>query len=364
MWNNSTWYTVYGDLAKHLNDFYIQYKDQAGEEFFKRCMQYEEEFFNLIGFAEKFNNKGGCQSFDPIHIFASFNNFKIHPETRKAKLLFYYKILHVNSDILESADLDVFPFFPHFQLRKIVGMRPVPSQQEVWAFFHSLCSQEQKNIAYHFNKTSRSWYGVGLPTLTTFMFWTFSDQYLPLDSNTIALLDEHQTAAGALNDYKAYMILNSRGEGLGPNIYRLVTHYAYKNKTDVSLSDTDMRKVLEFLDGIELKDFDAEFEKQVRDALQLPSETREMALKEAEPNPIKQKVQTTVFKRNPYVVAAAIEKANGVCAYCRKLAPFCRPDGSPFLEVHHEIPLAKGGRDTVENAVALCPNCHRKAHFG
>ncbi|WP_256325004.1 HNH endonuclease signature motif containing protein [Nitrosomonas sp. Nm132] len=39
-------------------------------------------------------------------------------------------------------------------------------------------------------------------------------------------------------------------------------------------------------------------------------------------------------------------------------------DGSPYLEVHHKIPLAFGGEDTVVNAIALCPNCHREAHYG
>ena len=37
-------------------------------------------------------------------------------------------------------------------------------------------------------------------------------------------------------------------------------------------------------------------------------------------------------------------------------------DGTHYLEVHHIDQLAKGGADTVENAVALCPNCHRKMH--
>jgi hypothetical protein len=40
------------------------------------------------------------------------------------------------------------------------------------------------------------------------------------------------------------------------------------------------------------------------------------------------------------------------------------PDGSPFLETHHLIRLADGGPDTVENAVAVCPNCHRRLHYG
>ncbi|MGH8437576.1 MAG: HNH endonuclease [Pseudomonas sp.] len=33
-------------------------------------------------------------------------------------------------------------------------------------------------------------------------------------------------------------------------------------------------------------------------------------------------------------------------------------------EVHHKVRLADGGLDTVENAIAVCPNCHRQAHFG
>jgi 5-methylcytosine-specific restriction protein A len=28
------------------------------------------------------------------------------------------------------------------------------------------------------------------------------------------------------------------------------------------------------------------------------------------------------------------------------------------------VMLAEGGEDTVENALALCPNCHRRLHFG
>ncbi|WP_306234570.1 HNH endonuclease [Burkholderia pseudomallei] len=34
-----------------------------------------------------------------------------------------------------------------------------------------------------------------------------------------------------------------------------------------------------------------------------------------------------------------------------------------FLEVHHLRKLADGGSDMVTNAVAVCPNCHRRLHF-
>ncbi|PKG85733.1 hypothetical protein CXF85_02790 [Colwellia sp. 75C3] len=57
-----------------------------------------------------------------------------------------------------------------------------------------------------------------------------------------------------------------------------------------------------------------------------------------------------------------LKNANGICEACNSPAPFCKDDKSPYLEVHHVQFLSEGGSDTVKNAVALCPNCHRKCH--
>ncbi|WP_407646473.1 HNH endonuclease [Henriciella aquimarina] len=40
------------------------------------------------------------------------------------------------------------------------------------------------------------------------------------------------------------------------------------------------------------------------------------------------------------------------------------PSGALYLETHHIQPLAEGGADTLTNVIALCPNDHRKAHYG
>lgn len=70
------------------------------------------------------------------------------------------------------------------------------------------------------------------------------------------------------------------------------------------------------------------------------------------------------FVRDPRVVAYVLQRASGRCECCANDAPFRRPDGRPFLEVHHVLPLADGGPDCIENAVAVCPNCHRELHHG
>jgi len=70
------------------------------------------------------------------------------------------------------------------------------------------------------------------------------------------------------------------------------------------------------------------------------------------------------FERDPAVKAWVLNNADGKCECCQKPAPFKNSDGQPFLEVHHVRQLADNGSDTVANAVALCPNCHREIHYG
>ncbi len=92
---------------------------------------------------------------------------------------------------------------------------------------------------------------------------------------------------------------------------------------------------------------------------------RKKRLRDAPRIPKRMEVTTTVFDRNPDVVAEVLSQANGICDHCKRSAPVIRrSNGTPYLEVHHKISLAAGGEDTVDNAVALCPNCHRGSHFG
>lgn len=95
------------------------------------------------------------------------------------------------------------------------------------------------------------------------------------------------------------------------------------------------------------------------------SKARKARLELAPKIPASFSTTTTIFRRNPDVIAETLERANGLCERCRAAAPFKRAtNGSPYLEVHHIVALAEGGEDSVENTTALCPNCHRAFHFG
>ncbi|MED4069582.1 HNH endonuclease [Priestia megaterium] len=91
------------------------------------------------------------------------------------------------------------------------------------------------------------------------------------------------------------------------------------------------------------------------------AELRERA-KKGKKEPNRNRAFTTTYERDPYVAMYAKKRARGICQLCEQLAPFEDKNGEPYLETHHIEWLSKGGADTIENTIALCPNCHRKMH--
>ena len=113
------------------------------------------------------------------------------------------------------------------------------------------------------------------------------------------------------------------------------------------------------------REYTSELDAKVTAARADNSESRRARLAKAPKLPRQVLIQATNYLRSADVIAEVLERANGYCEHCMQPAPFNRKsDGSPYLEVHHKIQLAFGGEDTVENAIALCPNCHRKRHYG
>jgi predicted restriction endonuclease len=80
-------------------------------------------------------------------------------------------------------------------------------------------------------------------------------------------------------------------------------------------------------------------------------------------SPRKVIASSTVILRDARVKAFVLKRAGGRCESCAAPAPFKTTLGLDYLEVHHMKTLAQGGSDRVQNAIALCPNCHRALHY-
>ncbi len=106
-----------------------------------------------------------------------------------------------------------------------------------------------------------------------------------------------------------------------------------------------------------------EYEEALKEALSKPMEQLRKEAEAKSSHASISMVQTKVYHRDPTIAAYVKKRANGYCQLCGLEAPFSDKDGVPYLECHHIDWLSKTGEDSIDNCVALCPNCHRKMHF-
>jgi 5-methylcytosine-specific restriction protein A len=83
----------------------------------------------------------------------------------------------------------------------------------------------------------------------------------------------------------------------------------------------------------------------------------------AEPSDDPRESKRRVYQRSEAVRAYVLRRARGTCEGCGAAAPFVTVDNRPYLEPHHIRRRSDGGPDDPAWVVAVCPNCHRRAHY-
>lgn len=133
--------------------------------------------------------------------------------------------------------------------------------------------------------------------------------------------------------------------------------------------DEQLRKVwvfpLQLIDEgkpVRMDEMEKAFQDEFNESRQLSIEELKDRINKAAKQPGSRESISRVFQRSPFIKDFTLRRASGACELCNQKAPFNKPNGDPYLEVHHIHQLADGGEDTTENAVALCPNCHRMMH--
>ncbi len=116
--------------------------------------------------------------------------------------------------------------------------------------------------------------------------------------------------------------------------------------TPESSADPELEHVLESIDDLSLQ------------------ELRQKAVDKAVSTADAKERRTKYYVRSKAIKLYALARAGGVCEGCGQPAPFVRLDETPYLEVHHIKKLADEGPDDPKWVIALCPNCHRRAHHG
>lgn len=196
----------------------------------------------------------------------------------------------------------------------------------------------------------------------------------------------HYTGMGKKGDQALYFMQNktlaqSETNGVEVHLFEVLVSSEYIYRGIVSLSGTPYQEVQKGDDGLPRKvwmfplKLKEESQSIPEDSFKKYLNQKEKAAvrlsireleKRAEQNESKQvssrKITSNIFVRDAFVSEYAKRRANGVCQLCDGEAPFSNKEGFPYLECHHIEWVSNGGSDTIENTVALCPNCHRKMH--
>ena len=121
--------------------------------------------------------------------------------------------------------------------------------------------------------------------------------------------------------------------------------------------------IIDSEDIIDSSVYDICYENKIKEIKKLSRKNLERLVKEK--NNVKtsyRTIKTTTYIRDPYIAEYEKLRADGFCQLCEEKAPFYTKNNKLYLEAHHLKWLSKGGADTIDNVVALCPNCHRKMH--
>lgn len=239
------WYEIYSRFSEHLNEFYNMFEDQAGEILFVSCRNFDKNY-EILPWIKNFSAHE-VTSLDPIHIFASFNYWKIPIDVRKARMLFFCELLKQHDiktwDIIEdinNIDSDFFKDFPHPNITYVVSARSNGIQKEVWKFFSLIYNNDDsESLGFLYDRINKNWFGVKQEIATIFMFWVNSSNFLPLDKNTLALLKKYDKLKRFPNNYLQYsnllLLKNS-------SLYRNLAKIAINEKLVNELSSDDKQQ--------------------------------------------------------------------------------------------------------------------------
>lgn len=136
------------------------------------------------------------------------------------------------------------------------------------------------------------------------------------------------------------------------------------------LDNIKSNKIIKYMNSIKeiyLNDDEAdiEFQKNIIDINPAFPDEKPQTVKKA-----KERNGNKIFPRNLSYAKASLEKAKYLCKFNENHTTFIsKSTNKQYMEAHHLIPIKVQDEflyslDVPANIISLCPNCHRKVHFG
>ncbi|RXJ78054.1 hypothetical protein CRV03_03535 [Arcobacter sp. F155] len=237
------WYEVYESLTHEL------LKVSSGTQLYEilNNNKNKEKFLALNSSWVKDKGFEQTKSYDPIHIFTSFNHNQIKTDQERVdRINFYLNVLN-NTDKLYYENID-FSGIPIVNVNNIF-YRPLNIQEKIWNFFKELVDNGLQSTTIDPFIESKNWKGVGIPVLTMFLFYIDSKKYISLDSNT----EKYLKRRGVLNravknkeDYFSLFDLNNE-QVIKTDAIRNIVKKSYIKNKHIELDEDELAQIEELI---------------------------------------------------------------------------------------------------------------------
>ncbi len=236
------WYLVYDELAEKLFEYFRKNTKLSPVFLFNRLKDHKE-FIDANQWFQKFIDDDNVASgLDPIHLFSSINGNSLKEESRIDRIQILLKVFGSN---LKVNGID-FTGCPAPPVIKQSSIRSLGMQEQIWNFFALIYLNGNSTLRIEEFELYKGWYGIEFASLTTFVFWVRSDNFIPLDKNTRQYLQISHFLPQNFNIQDYFSLVrkidehNYNSETWGDKaIYREIAYASYaliNSKTQVKIS--------------------------------------------------------------------------------------------------------------------------------
>lgn len=245
------WIEVYAILAESLYQFEKIHGKESSRRLYELC-EASQQFITENSWFGKFLHYEHLSALDPIHVFASVsaNNMEHSKRVRKIKIL----LSILSESIGHQASIYQTPVGSLYDLNSItlidfsgcpappqihsLSLRDEERQEEIWFSLSDIYENKQNCKLPTYFSQLKSWYGVSVKLFTMFLFWLQPKHFIPLDRNTLSLLQKYDVISRTINKPSDYKDLLKRRN---TNLYINIALVSYSNDRfkELPLSEQD-----------------------------------------------------------------------------------------------------------------------------
>ena len=208
-------------------------------------------------------------------------------------------------------------------------------------------------------------FGVGIATI--YLNRVDYKKYPIMNNKTLKALNRLGYKISSSKNLKNYMLVKKYQDNLINNFPKLENYYKADALNHFVVAVYQGQELIS--DYLQIENFENELEQhEIENSVEIGLEEinkeklYEKLIDFEKNKPEKIEINGKTYKRHNYLMAMVKKYRDYKCQFCS--TTILKANGEYYIEACHIKPKAKGGKDSLDNILILCPNCHKLFDYG